>query len=91
VDGGGSGRRGHPYGAAPGGQARVQRTPGGFVVEGGQGGAPFALACADDADISAQELARYEEARYEEALRAAGYRVGLDPDDDEALRVWPMA
>ncbi|WP_181448964.1 hypothetical protein [Nonomuraea aridisoli] len=48
--------------------------------------APFAIACAEDADISAQELGRYEE-----ALRAAGYRVEFDPDDDQALRVWPIA
>ncbi|MDF2706437.1 MAG: hypothetical protein K0R62_2089 [Nonomuraea muscovyensis] len=57
---------------------------GGFVVEGGQDGAPFAIACADDADIAVRELARYEE-----ALRKAGYRLQRDPDDDQTLLAWP--
>ncbi|WP_405149050.1 hypothetical protein OG589_13245 [Sphaerisporangium sp. NBC_01403] len=35
---------------------------GGFVVEGGGEGVPFLLACADDAEISVQELAQYEAA-----------------------------
>ncbi|MFI7535079.1 hypothetical protein [Streptosporangium sp. NPDC049376] len=59
---------------------------GGFVVEGGDGGAPFAVTCTDDAEVSARELARYEQ-----ALCAAGYRVEFDPGDDQALRVWPVA
>jgi hypothetical protein len=58
---------------------------GGFVVEGGGSGRPFAIACSDD-KVSAQELERYEE-----ALHAVGYRVEVDPDDDQVLRVWPIA
>lgn len=46
---------------------------GGFVVEGGQNGVPFAIACADDADIAVRDLARHEE-----ALRKAGYRSRSD-------------
>ncbi|MEO3811168.1 hypothetical protein ABGB17_19405 [Sphaerisporangium sp. B11E5] len=48
-------------------------------------GRPFAIACSDD-KVSAQELERYEE-----ALHAVGYRVEVDPDDDQVLRVWPIA
>jgi hypothetical protein len=57
----------------------------GFAVEGGDGGDPFLVACADDAGAAAAELPRYEA-----ALRAAGYRVEPDPDDSQVLRVtWP--
>ncbi|GAA3141383.1 hypothetical protein GCM10010466_35470 [Planomonospora alba] len=56
---------------------------GGLVVEGCGDGRPFLLACADDAEASARELARYQD-----DLRAAGYRVEPDADDDQALRVW---
>ncbi|MFB9675714.1 hypothetical protein [Streptosporangium vulgare] len=68
------------------GRSEFGERHGGFVVEGGQGGAPFLVACADDTGISAQEPARYEA-----ALLVAGYRVELDPDDDQALRAWPIA
>jgi hypothetical protein len=57
---------------------------GGFAVEGGDGGDPFMVACADDAGASAVELPQYEA-----ALRAAGYRVEPEPGDDQALRAWP--
>ncbi len=57
---------------------------GGFAVEGGHGGDPFMVACADDARVSAAELPRYEA-----ALRAAGYRVEPEPDDDQVLQAWP--
>jgi hypothetical protein len=56
---------------------------GGFVVEGGGEGAPFLIACADDAEVCAQELARYEA-----DLLKAGCRVEHDPGDDQVLRVW---
>lgn len=52
----------------------------GFVVEGGDGGAPFRVACADAAEMSARELTRYQV-----DLLKAGYRVEPDPDDDQAL------
>ncbi|MBB5967251.1 hypothetical protein [Planomonospora venezuelensis] len=53
---------------------------GGFVVEGGGDEKLFLLACADDAAVSARELARYCD-----DLRKAGYRVEPDADDDQAL------
>ncbi|MGW4412381.1 hypothetical protein ACWEJ6_50875 [Nonomuraea sp. NPDC004702] len=56
----------------------------GFVVEGGEDGAPFLVACTDDAEVSMQELPRYEA-----ALLKAGYRVEPDPGDDQVLRAWP--
>ncbi|MFE3449391.1 hypothetical protein ACFXJ8_10685 [Nonomuraea sp. NPDC059194] len=54
----------------------------GFVVEGD--GAPFVIAYTGDAQACAGELARYED-----ALLTAGYRVELDPVDDQVLQVWP--
>jgi hypothetical protein len=66
------------------GQREFREGQGGFVVEGGNDGAPFVLACADDAEVAVRELARYEA-----ALLKAGYRVEPDPGDDQALRVWP--
>ncbi|WP_371786474.1 hypothetical protein [Streptosporangium subroseum] len=33
------------------GRREFSERDGGFVVEGGEGGAPFAITCADDADI----------------------------------------
>jgi hypothetical protein len=57
---------------------------GGFAVEAGHDGGPFAVACADDAGVCAAELLRYAA-----ALRTAGYRVEPVPDDDQALRAWP--
>ncbi|MGW4412941.1 hypothetical protein ACWEJ6_53880 [Nonomuraea sp. NPDC004702] len=56
----------------------------GFVVEGGGDGAPFLIACADDAVVCAQELPRYEA-----ALLKAGYRVEPDPGDNQVLWAWP--
>lgn len=56
----------------------------GFVVEGGHDGAPFVIAYTGDAEASAAELARYEA-----ALLTAGYRVELDPVDDQVLQAWP--
>ncbi|MEU0516311.1 hypothetical protein [Streptosporangium sp. NPDC006007] len=56
---------------------------GGFVVEGGGEGVPFLLACANDAEISVQELVQYEA-----VLIKAGYRIEPDPGDDQALQVW---
>ncbi|MGV9778731.1 hypothetical protein [Streptosporangium sp. NPDC003464] len=56
---------------------------GGFVVEGGDDGAPFRVACADDAENSVRELLRYEA-----DLLKAGYRVEPDPGDDQMLQVW---
>ncbi|MFF4779041.1 hypothetical protein ACFY05_40080 [Microtetraspora fusca] len=66
------------------GSRKFSERHGGFVVEGGQDGAPFAIACADDADIAVRELARYKE-----ALRKVGYRLQRDPDDDQTLLAWP--
>ncbi|GAA0826808.1 hypothetical protein ACFQVD_11485 [Streptosporangium amethystogenes subsp. fukuiense] len=57
---------------------------GGFVVEGGSGGRSFQVACADDAETSALELARYSD-----DLRTAGYRVEPDAGDDQVLLVSP--
>ncbi|MDQ2875501.1 MAG: hypothetical protein M3Y33_12210 [Actinomycetota bacterium] len=57
---------------------------GGFAVEGGHGGDPFMVTCADAAGVSAAGLPRYEA-----ALRAAGYRVEPEPDDDQVLQAWP--
>ena len=54
---------------------------GGFAVEDGDDGGPFAVACADDAGVSAGELPQYAA-----ALRMAGYRVEPAPDDDQVLR-----
>ncbi|MBB5785252.1 hypothetical protein [Nonomuraea jabiensis] len=45
----------------------------GFVVEAGGDGAPFLVACTDEAGGSAPELARY--------------RVEPDPGDDQVLLV----
>ncbi|MFI6457032.1 hypothetical protein ACIBF6_36420 [Streptosporangium amethystogenes] len=41
------------------GRREFSERHGRFVVEGGEDGAPFAISCADDADISPQELGRY--------------------------------
>lgn len=54
----------------------------GFVVEGGNDGAPFLVACTEDAEGSALELRRYRA-----DLVKAGYRVEPDPDDDQVLVV----
>jgi hypothetical protein len=59
------------------GRREFSERSGGFVVEGGDGGSPFQVACADDADIAVRELTRHQA-----DLRKAGYRVELDPDDD---------
>ncbi|WP_331733150.1 hypothetical protein OG948_60290 (plasmid) [Embleya sp. NBC_00888] len=56
---------------------------GGFVVEGGADGGPFALACASESLPGRGEVARYAA-----ALRAAGYHVEPDADDDASLSVW---
>lgn len=58
---------------------------GGFTVEGGQAGAPFLIACADDWAVSAAELSRYAT-----ALLAAGYQAVPDPDDDQVLQAWQL-
>jgi hypothetical protein len=55
---------------------------GGFVVEGGDEGEPFLVGCADDEVDAVQETGGYAE-----ALRAAGYPVEPDPDDDQSLDV----
>jgi hypothetical protein len=52
---------------------------GGFAVEGGHDGEPFAVACADD-DAHVGDLARYRP-----ALEAAGYQVSDDPFRDDGL------
>ena len=57
----------------------------GFAVEGGGDGEPFAVACTLDDPTAA----RAEVQRYTNALRAAAYRVQLDPDDDQCVEVWP--
>ncbi|MBB5782025.1 hypothetical protein [Nonomuraea jabiensis] len=54
----------------------------GFVVEGGGDGAPFLVACTEEARGSAPELMRYRV-----DLVKAGYRVEPDPDDDQVLLV----
>ncbi|TMR89909.1 hypothetical protein EJK15_58200 [Nonomuraea basaltis] len=55
----------------------------GFVVDGGENGAPFLIAYTDDdAEVSAQELTRSQV-----DLGQAGYRVEPDPDDDQVLLV----
>ncbi|MEV5893808.1 hypothetical protein [Nonomuraea fuscirosea] len=55
---------------------------GGFVVEGGGDGGPFQVACADGAETSASELARYCD-----DLRKAGYCIERDAGDDQVLLV----
>ncbi|MFF4624164.1 hypothetical protein [Nonomuraea jabiensis] len=59
----------------------------GFVVEGGNDGAPFVIACTGNAEAAG--VAAAELARYEAALLTAGYRVELDPADDQVLQAWP--
>ncbi|MGN9847048.1 hypothetical protein ACTMTI_54090 [Nonomuraea sp. H19] len=54
----------------------------GFVVEGGDGGAPFLVACTEEAEKSSPEVRRYQV-----DLVKAGYRVESDPDDDQVLLV----
>ncbi|MFF5213126.1 hypothetical protein [Streptosporangium sp. NPDC000396] len=83
---------GFGYGAGPAeviravlrkaGRREFSERHGGLVVAGGGDGRPFQVACADDAEVPAQELARYSG-----ALLKAGYRVEPDPDDDEVLLV----
>ncbi|GAA4229030.1 hypothetical protein FHR32_007934 [Streptosporangium album] len=55
---------------------------GGFAVESGGGVNPFLVACAGDPEQAAAELPQYEA-----ALRKAGFRVELEPDDDQALQM----
>lgn len=56
---------------------------GGFVVEGGQSGTPFLVACAtDDASVATSEMTAYIE-----ALTSAGFRVEPDPDLAQVLQV----
>ncbi|MGN9845829.1 hypothetical protein ACTMTI_47680 [Nonomuraea sp. H19] len=55
------------------GRREFSERHGRFVVEGAGDGRPFQVACADDAEASAQELARYSG-----DLRKPGYRV--EPD-----------
>jgi hypothetical protein len=57
----------------------------GFVVEGGDDGEPFAVACT----LDDRTAARAEVMRYRDALRAGEYRVQPDPDDAQCLEVWP--
>ncbi len=64
------------------GRREFSERHGGFVVEGGGGGRPFQVACADDAEAPAQELAQYSD-----DLRKAGYRVEPDADDVQVLLV----
>ncbi|WP_439681710.1 hypothetical protein [Embleya sp. MST-111070] len=56
---------------------------GGFVVEGGEDDGPFALACASESLAGRGEVGRYAV-----ALRAAGYHVEPDEEDDASLLVW---
>ncbi|MBT2225104.1 hypothetical protein [Nonomuraea sp. NEAU-A123] len=65
------------------GRREFSERHGGFVVEGGGDGRPFQVACADDAEASAQE----ELSRYSDDLRKAEYRVEPDADDDQVLLV----
>lgn len=68
---------------------------GGFVVEGGEGGSGFAVACAAEAtDLRGGDPVA-ELDHYREALAAAGYLVqraaGVEDGDRQVLRVWPPA
>ena len=63
-------------------RAEFSDAGGGFVV-GGQDGASFLVACADEDLAAACEVAAYTE-----ALTAAGFRVEPEPRDDQTLRVW---
>jgi hypothetical protein len=64
-------------------RAEFSDAGGGFVVEGGENGEPFLVACADEDLAAAGEVAAYTE-----ALTAAGFRVEPEPDDDQMLQVW---
>jgi hypothetical protein len=58
---------------------------GGFAVLGVDGSAEISVVCADQDRANAGDLARYRT-----ALRAAGYRVRDDPNDEQGLLVsWP--
>jgi hypothetical protein len=57
------------------------------VVEGGNasqvGHDPFFIACADENLAAAGELSRYAA-----TLRAAGWQVVADPEDEQVLQIW---
>ena len=62
---------------------------GGFAVEGANssedGAEPFLVSCADSDD----EFVAIELARYAVLLKAAGYAVSADPEDEDFLEVCP--
>ena len=60
------------------GRREFSERHGEFVVEGGGYGRSFHVACADEPEASAQELARYTD-----DLSKAGCRVEPDADDDQ--------
>lgn len=65
------------------GCTELSERSGGFVVEGGQSGTPFLVACAtDDALTETSEITTYIK-----ALTSAGFRVEPDPALDQVLQV----
>ena len=58
----------------------------GFVVEGGEEGEPFLVACT----VSHDARAARQMAIYEDALSAAGYRVVPFPADERGLQIWTV-
>jgi hypothetical protein len=64
-------------------RAEFSEAGGGIVVEGGENGEPFLVACVDEDVAAAGEVAAYTE-----ALTAAGFRVESELDDDQMLQVF---
>jgi hypothetical protein len=56
----------------------------GFVVEGGDSGSPFFVACTGIDEAIATE----ETTAYSQALKSAGFEVTQDQADDRILQVW---